>query len=104
MDEKRSHARSPLSVPLSCRLPDGSVLAGTSRDISLGGMFIAADQRPGFNTKVTISIHLPGVAGESELPAIVRWTGEDGFGVQFGLLGARTTHAITELLRRRQRP
>ena len=64
-------------------------------------MFIEADQKPSFNTKVTVTLRLPGGPGESELPAIVRWAGDDGFGVQFGLLGARTTRDITELIRRR---
>jgi hypothetical protein len=33
------------------------------------------------------------------LPGIVRWTKQDGMGVQFRLLGARETHAITEIMR-----
>ena len=33
------------------------------------------------------------------LPAIVRWTSPVGMGVQFGLLGVRETHAITEIVR-----
>ena len=33
------------------------------------------------------------------LPGVVRWNRDDGMGVQFGLIGARETHAITELTR-----
>jgi type IV pilus assembly protein PilZ len=33
------------------------------------------------------------------LPAVVRWTSKDGMGVQFGLLGARETHEITEFVK-----
>ena len=35
--------------------------------------------------------------GLDQIPGVVRWTRPDGMGVQFGLLGARETHAITEL-------
>jgi type IV pilus assembly protein PilZ len=41
-----------------------------------------------------------GTKGDLRLPAIVRWTKPDGFGVQFGSLGARETHAISQLLKR----
>jgi hypothetical protein len=33
----------------------------------------------------------------------VRWTRSDGMGVQFGLIGARETHAITELTRAKEK-
>ena len=32
------------------------------------------------------------------LPGKVRWTSHDGMGIQFGNLGARETHTITELV------
>ena len=34
----------------------------------------------------------------SALPGIVRWVKPGSMGIQFGLLGARETYAITELL------
>jgi type IV pilus assembly protein PilZ len=34
----------------------------------------------------------------SALPGIVRWVKPGSMGVQFGLLGARETYAITEML------
>ena len=35
----------------------------------------------------------------TRLPGVVRWLKPGGFGVQFGLLGARDTHAISELFK-----
>ena len=99
MQEKRAHGRTPISTFVACTSESGVTVAGTARDISLGGMFIVASQQPAFGTKLTISATLPGTAGECKLPAIVRWSSKDGFGVQFGLLGARETHAITKLIR-----
>jgi hypothetical protein len=98
VQEKRAHGRTPLSTLVACTSEAGVTIEGTSRDISLGGMYIVASQQLPFGTKLTISATLPGV-GECKLPGIVRWTGKDGFGVQFGLLGARETHAIAKLIR-----
>lgn len=69
--------------------------------MSLGGMFIEADVVPAFGAKIEIQCMLPGISHEVKLPAVVRWAKPGGFGVQFGLLGARETHAITGMLRDR---
>ena len=84
----------------SCELKSGGVIAGTGKDISLGGMYVECKEILAFGTELTIVTRLPGTAQESRLPAIVRWSKPGGIGVQFGLLGARETHAITQLMRR----
>ncbi len=71
---------------------------GQSTDISLGGMFIETKEPLAFGTDVVVHVHVPGEASAYALPAIVRWTEPDGMGVQFGNLGARETHTITELV------
>ena len=86
-------------MAVSCEQKQGAVIAGLGRDISLGGMFIEASEVPPFGTDLTIVGRLPGMDRDSRLPAVVRWTKPGGFGVQFGLLGARETHAITRLKR-----
>ena len=98
MYEKREHPRTPLDAAITCET-DGQSFTALARDISLGGMFIEADFVPAFGSKMQIICRLPGMQQDSSLPAVVRWTKPGGFGVQFGLLGARETHAITELLR-----
>ncbi len=100
MQEKRSHARVPLNVEVTCELSDGTQVQGTSRDISLGGMYVESQAQPRFNTNLTVVLRLPGAREDSRLPGFVRWGNPDGFGVQFGLLGARETHLITGLMRR----
>ncbi len=62
-------------------------------------MFINAAEQPAFGTQLVVICRLPGSAADSRLPAVVRWAKPGGFGVQFGLLGARETHAIATLLR-----
>lgn len=98
MYEKREHPRTPIDADITCEI-DGESYNALARDISLGGMFIETEIVPAFGAKIQIICRLPGMQNDSSLPAIVRWVKPGGFGVQFGLLGARETHAITELLR-----
>lgn len=98
MQEKRTHARARISLPVTCELPDGTSFEGEGRDLSIGGMFVAAPVQPPFNAPMIIRVALGG-AGPSRVPAVVRWSKAEGFGVQFGLLGAIETHLIVKLLR-----
>jgi hypothetical protein len=62
-------------------------------------MFIEAASPLPFSSE--IEVHVP--FGPRQVPVllggVVRWTSAGGMGVQFGLLGARETHAVTELAR-----
>lgn len=71
-----------------------------AKDISIGGMFIEATASLPFGTEITIALRLAGAKVDLRLPGIVRWVKPTGFGVQFGSLGARETHAISQLLKR----
>jgi type IV pilus assembly protein PilZ len=62
-------------------------------------MFVETSAPFPFGTEVIVHLRLPAYKEEFLLPAVVRWTRQDGMGVQFGLLGARETHAITEVVR-----
>lgn len=98
--DKRSHPRVSLDTAVTCELPDGSQVEGRCKDISIGGMFVITTASPPFGTDIRVRIRLPRARQDFVLPGVVRWINPDGFGVQFGLLGARETHAISELLRR----
>lgn len=97
MQEKRVHPRVQLDLEVVCEVKDLPAISGRTRDVSMGGMFIDADQSPAFGSPCTILARFP--AGEVRLPATVRWGKPGGFGVQFGLLGARETAAIVRLLK-----
>ena len=101
MQEKRAYARKSIEVDVTCVMDTGGTFAGQSKDISLGGMFILAEEVPSFGDSVTIELTLPGASATLKLPAVVRWADKraGGFGVQFGLLGARETHAIATVIR-----
>ncbi len=104
MIELRRYQRAPLDVPVefAAKATDAR-RPGRSKDISVGGMFIFVEQplQPlPFGAELVVYLTLPGQKTAFALPGVVRWsrTGE-GMGIQFGLLGARETHAITELTR-----
>ena len=99
MVELRRYQRAPLDVPVEF-VAKGKAqrLGGRAKDISLGGMYVVTPEPLEFGAELVVHVSLPGHKAPFALPAVVRWsrTG-DGMGLQFGLIGARETHAITEL-------
>ena len=98
MHEKRAHSRSVVRIAVTCTTEGGANLAGVTRDISTGGVFIEATDIPAFGTRVSLEFDMPQLA-DLKIPGIVRWTKIAGFGVQFQLLGARETHALALIVR-----
>jgi type IV pilus assembly protein PilZ len=98
--ELRRHARVPvdISVELAIRGSDERT-QGRATDISIGGMFVRVEQPFSFNAAIVVYAQLPGQSETVVLPGVVRWVRDGGMGVQFGLLGARETHAITKITR-----
>jgi len=96
--EQRRYARVPIDTPAFYWLK-GSEERRTclAKDISLGGMFVETDLAPSFNAEIQIQIMLPGGDNPVVLPGVVRWVRDGGMGVQFGNLGAKETHLITEI-------
>ena len=101
MEDKRVHPRVTVDLTVSCEPSNAPAFAGLARDASIAGMFIetTAGGNMVFGGELTIVVRLPGAKTDSRIPAVVRWVKPGGFGVQFGLLGARDTHALTELMR-----
>lgn len=98
MQDKRVHPRVVVELTVSCEPKGLPAFPGLAKDISVGGMFIETTGTMEFGGELTIVIRIPGTKTDSRLPAVVRWVKPGGFGVQFGLLGARETHALTELM------
>ena len=96
--EKRLHQRVSVEVHVTCEGYGETAFEGIGKDLSVGGMFVETDRVPPFGTQLVLQTDI----GKSRvsLPAVVRSTRTGGFGVQFGLLGARETHAITDVIRK----
>lgn len=99
MEDKRHYPRVPIDVSMSCERAGAPPFQASCKDISVGGMFLVSQILPPFGTQLTLVGRLPGAKKDVRLPAVVRWTKDDGFGVQFGLLGALETHLISELMK-----
>jgi uncharacterized protein (TIGR02266 family) len=97
--ELRRYQRAPIDVPVELSAKGSSERAsGRAKDISLGGMYVVTDAVLAFGAELVVHVTLPGQRAPFALPAVVRWVrAGDGMGLQFGLVGARETHAITEL-------
>jgi len=100
VEQRRSH-RAPLDAVARVQRKGGDeVQTGRARDASVGGLFVETSTPFPFGTDVIVHLHLPGHKDELALPAVVRWVSGEGMGLQFGLLGARETYAITEVVRK----
>lgn len=101
MVELRRHPRVPFDHPVEFATKGSEVRsAGRSKDISLGGMFIVTSAPLAFGTEIVVHLTVAGHRTPLAMPGVVRWSRPgQGMGLQFGLLGARETHAITELTR-----
>jgi type IV pilus assembly protein PilZ len=98
-DQRRAR-RVAIELAVDVTSPDqGDRVPGVSRDLSLGGMFVETAFPAAFGASVLLRFTVPGHAGPLVVPGMVRWTSKGGMGIQFGLLGARETRAITECLR-----
>lgn len=103
MIEKRKYPRQ--KVELAATLSEegtGEAVEGRVQDLSIGGMFFLCHSKLPFGTKVKISVDFGPSLGTQQLPAVVRWTTPQGVGLQFGLLGARETHAIAQILQKKK--
>jgi hypothetical protein len=96
--DKRQHLRVATRLRASCEAPGVAPFDAVVIDISLGGARFESSQTPAFGLQLEIVAVLPGAAAASRLPATVRWVGPGSFGVQFGLLGARDTYRIADLM------
>ncbi len=98
MIELRRYQRAALDVAVELTPKGGGERRpARAKDISLGGMFVECGQPLPFSSELVVHVTLPGHRAPFAIPAVVRWTRPDGMGLQFGLLGARETHAITGL-------
>jgi hypothetical protein len=100
MRDRRQHIRVAISIPVSCEVEGDLVFDGLAQDISLGGSRIQCATSPIEGARLTIVVQLPGALDGSRLPATVRWCNADCFGVQFGLLSARDTYRIVDVMGR----
>lgn len=98
MRDHRKHPRKLIELSIAFRVGDGPRVDAICRDLSLGGMFIETSSPAPFGATVEVLLSLQGLKQVAVIPSVVRWTTPEGMGVQFGVMGARETYALTQLL------
>jgi type IV pilus assembly protein PilZ len=96
--EKREHPRRSVEADMAFQAGEGPRIEARCRDLSLGGMFIETPDPLPYGAVVRVFLRLPSLRGEANIEAVVRWSKPGGMGVQFGRMGARETHGLTELM------
>jgi type IV pilus assembly protein PilZ len=95
-EDNRKHPRKAVEAAVAFQIGEGPRVDARCRDVSLGGMFIETTPPLPYGAKLRIYLPLPGL--DAGIECVVRWAKPDGMGVQFGVMGARETHALTRLL------
>ena len=94
---RRAQQRYGIEIPIEVR-HEGAVIATTTQNISLGGMFIGLTEPLPFGAKVHLVFSLPDLPEPLEVDAHVRWLQAGvGVGVQFAGLRAREVWALQRL-------
>ena len=102
MSEKRQFERAEFDGQATIEIA-GKKHQGRVRDLSVGGAYVLANEKPAFGSAVKLTLQLPALIdkGPSTLTGIVRWIREDGFGIQFGPTGAFDTFGLAEYVMRK---
>lgn len=95
---RRVHERFSIELPVTIVHEEGTFEA-TSRNLSLGGMFIVTEVDLPYGTQGTLRVKLPAMKTESEIPVTIRWKTPEGLGLQFGSLRALEVWALNQLTR-----
>jgi type IV pilus assembly protein PilZ len=98
--ENRRHKRTSVDISVEFwARGSADKRPGRATDLSQGGVFVETDRPFGFSAEILVSIPVGTRGARAELAGVVRWMRNGGMGVQFGLLGARETNAIAELMK-----
>ncbi len=97
---RRLHERIQLRLPVEVE-HDSRRFEATSRNISLGGMYLVTAEALKLGEVLRLRFRLPELDRPTECEAAVRWQGPDGYGVQFGSLRALDVWGINQLFRDR---
>jgi hypothetical protein len=62
---------------------DDAWIDAETRNIGVGGAYVVTSQTQPVDAALTIELRLPTSDQRFTLPAVVRWIGTDGMGVQF---------------------
>jgi hypothetical protein len=79
----RGKSRPGRILPVRFRVGANDWISAETKNIGVGGAFIATTQVQASSQTLTIELRLPTTDQIFVLPAVVRWSAPDGMGVQF---------------------
>ena len=94
---RRAQPRVPVNLPVTIEHAAGPTHA-VAVNLGLGGMFVEAPSSLSYGLQVDVLVQVSPRSGPLRLPAVVRWSTQAGFGLQFLQLGARETYAVSALV------
>lgn len=95
MRNRRALVRLPVEIP-AVLIWDGLPRHAVITDLGPGGACAESEERAPFAAPIIVVVEHP--TGPLRLPGVVRWFGDTGIGIQFGLLGTRESQIIAELV------
>ncbi|MEM6955730.1 MAG: PilZ domain-containing protein [Myxococcota bacterium] len=95
MTGRRVHERFECDLAVVV-IHDGTELAATAANISLGGLFIETDATIAYGSSVKVRFRVPALKDEATVDGTVRWEKPDGLGIQFGSLRALEVWALNQ--------
>jgi PilZ domain len=95
----RKAERYEIAIPIEIKLESGPFTA-TTKNLSLGGAFIASERVLAFGTRVTLRFKVPTQVEVIEVGGTIRWNAGGGFGVMFDGLRAHDVYALNKLFER----
>jgi hypothetical protein len=93
-DNRRSSTRHTVSIPTKLTV-DGAARECTMVNLSLGGALLAG-VKLAMGKRVQMVFAIPTAEGPIDIGATVRWTDDNGIGLQFDGLRARDVWALNE--------
>ncbi|MFH2009951.1 MAG: PilZ domain-containing protein [bacterium] len=95
---RRAQQRFDIEIPVELTI-EGRVLTTTTRNISLGGLFLNLTEPVPFGSTVGLKFELPDLDHPVEVEGHVRWVQPDvGLGVQFAGVRAKVVWALQRLI------
>jgi len=100
VEHRRSDRRYDRRLPIDITY-EGQSFSTHTRNISLGGVFVASDRALPFGAKVRLSFRVPTQTELTEVVGQVRWVEQEegavrGLGIQFEGLRARDVWALNK--------
>jgi hypothetical protein len=101
--ERRRAPRVSADKPVEVQIVGGGRTRAWAADIGMGGMSLLTSEVPRHGTFLLVGLGRPLTPFAIRVPATVRWTRRNRFGVQFVLLGVRETAVLLAFINGRLR-